>query len=387
VFDFQFHTCTPLDRRISKILLVLAMITIASGALYAQEPSEAQKRLDREAAAKDTRDFIAAIRPKLFGNLSGRELEIYNQIEFRVTNLEATWKAASSIDDGQRIVESDEGVARQMEILAAAIVIEQIQNRDVLIPYIRYVAMAMNRQAGYIKDVTTFAHFDPDRLDRNKALHTQQIAMVLNGMAFLLAHEVGHHVLGHYEKRGSSDRSTQRQMELDADAWAIRRCIDASPHFSPMGGLLPLLFAYYTTPHPIAQETSSNHPAEVRRILAMFEAMRISLPDFRDDITKAGSSYSEFRDFVNSMISRYSNELDNDSTPVESLSSVKSKNQSETSDSTEEDDAKTTKRRRIRLGGYCGDVQGDRYCPMFQPMPLGSSCTCSNLAGWGVVVR
>ena len=376
----------PTRHRWKSVALSLIIVSTCPG-LLGQEPNERQRNIDRASATETTNEYISTLRPHLFGNMSTSELTIYNTITFRVTNLEATWKAASGKEDGERYVEIDEGVARQMEILAAALIIEEAQHRDVLIPYLRYVAMAQNRNVGFIKDVTVFAHFDPDEIDGNPARHRQQIAMVLNGMAFLLAHEVGHHVLGHYDRPWPTDLSARRQLELDADAWAIKRCLNARPHFSPIGGLLPLLYSYYTTPHPIAREASADHPAEVRRILGMFQAMQSSLPDFRDEIIQQGASYSDFKEYINRTVANYTRELEEDRTPVEELSSLNKKTRSDETMADDDDDDDTPRRKPKPHGGdFCGDVYGRRYCQMVQPQPLGSACTCSNLPGWGVVV-
>jgi hypothetical protein len=373
----------------SRSIIIGLAVVLTAIRLPGQEPSDHQRALDLASARDQTTQYLKTVRPALFGNLSGSELTIYNKITFRVTDLEATWKAAGGKEDGVRFVEIDEGVARQMQILAAALIIEKMQNRNVLIPYLRYVAMSMHDNAKFIKDVTSFANVDPDEIDRNPSRHREQIAMVVNGMAFLVAHEVGHHVLGHYDRPRTRDPATLREMEQEADAWAINRCLSARPHFSPMGGLLPLLFAYYTTPHPIARESTADHPAEVRRIHAMFDAMKSSLPDFRDEIVKQGVSYREFKEYIDRTADNYEREIEDDDTPVQELPSATSPRSGDTAtdaDDPEDDDSSKNRKRKTRNGNYCGDVYGNRYCQMIRPMPLRTACTCSNLPGWGVVV-
>jgi len=317
-----FSLCWKYTNQAGRCALFLI---IACFPLLAQEPSQHQRELDIADSKKRTEEYVEKIRPYLFGNLQGTELAIYKTIQFRVTALEVTWKASSGKEDDVRYIELDEGVARQMETLSTALEIEKMQDREVLIPYLRYVAASMNAKKSFIKDVTTFAHVDPDKLDRNRAANVEIATLVVNGMAFLLAHEVGHHVLGHYDRKRTTDLATLRQMELDADEWAVNRCLGARPHFSPIGGMMPLMFAYYTTPHPIAREASTDHPAEVRRIHAMFKAMQSSLPDFREELIRKGQSYPEFKRFVDDMVSRYEREVNDDSPPVEELSSQDSK--------------------------------------------------------------
>ncbi len=285
----------------------------------AQEPSEQQRRADIKAVHERVEGYIRAIRQALFGGLTGHDAEIYKEIVFRVTDKDLPSRAGSWPEDGTRIVEIDIGYVREMEMLAEAILIEQEQNRPVLIPYIRYVVFAWRQKATFVKAPTTFAHFDPDKIDKNPKLETLLVAMTLSGMGFVMAHEVAHHVLGDYDKPLPQNPEELRRMEERADAWALKTCVNAKPHFSPMGGVLPLLFDYYTTPSPIQRETHSDHPANLRRIELMFEAMDDALPHFRDDIEQQGTSYEEFRQYIEDSLKSYKEQIQNDAPPVQEL--------------------------------------------------------------------
>jgi hypothetical protein len=283
----------------------------------AQEPSAEQRRLDLQDSRKNIEGFLSAIRPALFGNLTGDEAATYQQIEFRVTDDDYASHAGSLIEDGTRVVEVGVGYGREIEMMAEALYIEQVQNRPVLIPYIRYVALSWRQRAVFVKDPTSFAHFDPDEIDNDPQASKQLTAMTLGGLAFVLAHEVGHHVLGHYDRPlPVHDVEKLRQMELDADSWALNRLVHATPHFSPISGLLPLLFEYYTTPNPVAHETTADHPANLRRITTMFATMKADLPQYRPDVERQGASYGEFSDFIDKSLQEYRKQLQSDSPPV-----------------------------------------------------------------------
>jgi len=300
-------------------LRVCVGVLILSSQLHAQEPSQQQHDADVRATHRDIEEFVEKIRPPLFGGLTGADARIYKEITFRVTDKDIASRAGSLPEDGTRVVEIDIGYGREMEMMAEALLIEQAQNRPVLIPYIRYVVRAWDRKASFVKDPTAFAHFNPDKIDKDPQQSSLLIAMTLSGMAFVMAHEVGHHVLGHYDKPLPKDLDKLRQMEVDADAWALRACLQARPHFSPLGGVLPLLFDYYTTPTPIEHETHSDHPANLRRIESMFEAMKNALPQFRQEIERQGASYADFRQFIEDSLESYKHQLQNDAPPVGEL--------------------------------------------------------------------
>lgn len=302
--------------RKTRVLYACVGVLVLCSPLYSQEPSRQQHDADIRATHKNIEEFIEKLRPVLFGGLSGTDAKIYKEIAFRVTDDDVGSRAGSLREDGSRVIEIDIGYGREIEMMAEALIIEQEQGRPVLIPYIRYVALAWDGKAGFVKDPTAFAHFDPGKLDDDPQLSKLLTAMTLGGMAFVMAHEVGHHVLGHYDRPLPDDPDTLRQMELDADAWALRTCMQARPHLSPLGGVLPLLFDYYTTPSPIKHETHSDHPANLRRIESMFKAMNDALPQYRQDIEQQGASYEDFKKFVEDSLESYEQQLRDDAPPV-----------------------------------------------------------------------
>jgi hypothetical protein len=363
-------------------LAILPYLAFFSSPLKAQAVSERERRELLAQSQKNAEEYVRAIRPPMFSGLRGEEATIYRDIKFRVSDDDAAWRTSSYVEDGTRIVEMDVGYVRKVEMLAEAVMLESMLDKQVLIPYIRYVAKSLNDKATFIKSPSTFERVDPSRIDNEPVRHKQEIAMVLNALAFVLAHEVGHHVLGHYDKPIPDDMDARRKMEGDADAWALQRCVQA--HFSPLGGALAVMFEYYTTPQPIRHEEEVNHPADVRRLHAIFEAMIGALPEFRADIEKKGASYAEFSRFIREQLRTYERQVETGETPVERPST---RNQNASNDDDVDQDVEDRPKKRTRLGAYCGDIHGTRYCPMVRSMPLGSACTCSNLPGWGVVVR
>jgi hypothetical protein len=303
----------PVSRpsRLVKALPCFLLLLSTCLGLKAQESADERKK-DLQAAKKHIQSYVDAIRPKLFVNLTEAEAKIYQSISFRVTDNDHASSAVGAIEDGQRIIEIGEGYGRQIEMMAEALIIEGVQNRPVLVPYAKYVARQWNRNASFTKDPTAFAHFNVDDLD-----DSQIAAMAVNGIAFVLAHEVGHHVLHHYDHPMPKDPAALRQLEEDADSWALQQCVKG--HVSPLGGMLPLLLDYYLSTSPITTEGRSDHPADVKRIKAMFEGMQNALPQYRADIEKQGQSYSDFSRYIKQQLHDFEDQIRNDSPPIEEL--------------------------------------------------------------------
>jgi hypothetical protein len=364
-------------------VIILAIFFFLPRMTSAQEPTEAQHQEDLQAFAKATKDSIEQIRPALFGNLAGRELSIYNEIEFRVSNNDSVSRAWSAPENGQRIIVIDVGYMRQIYNLAEAYAIEQAANKDVVIPYIDYVMESWRDHASFVKTPPDFAHFDFDKIldDPNRSAAFGRVNLA--ALAFIMAHEVGHHVLGHIDlKPYPTDKATLREMEISADAWAVKRLENAKPHFSPLGGFLPLVFNYYISSSPMAAEHSSDHPADLRRITAVFQAMMDSLPTYKEDIEKQGKSlgitYEDFKRFIEEQLESFERQMETDSPPVMPYLPEESKGPFS------QPIARSAPSQRS--GAYCGDVNGRRYCAMSLAAPIGTRCSCPGVPGWGVTV-
>jgi hypothetical protein len=291
-----------------------------------EEPSNAQRQEDLRDVVKNANKVVDGVREPLFGNLTGAEAKKYKEIVFRVTDKDSLSRAYGYVEHGTPVVEIDEGYFRQISMMAEAQLIEQAQGKLVLIPYIRYVVLSWREKATFIKDPTRFTNFDFDTiLDKPDGARAWS-KMITNAMAFVVAHEVGHHVLGHYDKPRPTDADKLRQMETDADEWAIHRLEHATPHFTPLSGVLPLIFDYYITASPIEKESNSTHPADLRRISRMFEAMKAALPDYRDEINlegkKLGFTYRDFEKYIANQLDDYEEQIEHDAPPVGELPPV-----------------------------------------------------------------
>lgn len=370
-----------------RLICRLTVVCLVCTYLNAQEPSERQRREDLRDEVENTKKVIKAIQGPLFGSLNGTEAKKYRAIEFRVTDKDSLSRAYGYVEHGMPVIEIDEGYFRQISMMAEAELIQQAQGRPVLIPYIQYVVLSWRKKAAFVKDPSKFANFDFDSFLAKPDGSRAWSKMITSGMAFVVAHEVGHHVLGHYDKAWPTDNEKLREMERDADEWAINRLEHATPHFSPLSGVLPLIFDYYVTANPIAKESNSNHPADLRRIENLFEAMKATLPDYRSDIelegAKLGFTYQEFKTYISEELDKYEEEIRSDAPPVQELPPADESSNNSDSDS----DASTSRRHpRPSIGWFCGDVYGRRVCQMAVAGRVGTPCTCPYVPGYGLIV-
>lgn len=371
--------------RLASLCLIIISHSL-SPATNAQEPSEEQRQRDLHDVAMQTKKAIELIRPALFDGLTGEELTVYRRVVFRVTENDSLSRAWSGRDEnGQRVVTIDVGYARQIYAMAQALMIEQVENKPALIPYIRYVLQSWQNHSSFIKLPPEFVGFDFDKImnDPNQALAFGK--MNASAMAFIMAHEVGHHVLGHYNNPPPNDLAKLRQLEEDADRWALKCLESAHPHFSPLSGVLPLIFGYYVTANPISVEQTTGHPADLRRIHLLFQEMKNALPAYREDIERDGKpqgiNYYQFKDFVERSLAEYEQQLATNSSPVAPYSKDAEGPFAQPANS------KPARPQPVMTGGYCGDVYGRRFCAMPVQAPIGQACGCPGMPGWGMVVR
>jgi hypothetical protein len=289
------------------VLLIADAITPCSTTLaLAQKATGAELEQLRRDAHRAAQQYIDTVRPRLFSDLSASEERVYREISFVISDDDIAWETSGSLSsDGERSVTIDIGYVRKLEMFAEAERLEQKTGHDVLVPYISYVAHSLNSGQSYIKSPALFIGMSMnqvDQLDAPSPEKQNEMAMVVNSIAFILAHEVGHHILGHYDRPPASPERS-REMETEADAWALKQC--ANGHFSPLGGMLPVIFEYYTTANPIQSEQQNHHPADMRRLRATFAAMLDSLPAFKTEIESHGVSYSDFRRSIKKQLDEY----------------------------------------------------------------------------------
>ena len=246
---------------------------------------------DLENSRVSTSLIMADLRPKLFADLPPEELAIYNEIKFSVSLDDRVMNAYATVKGGVRRVILTAAIGRATELNGDAFLMEQRYHmHGFLGSYMSYLCEQYQKNSLRYAEglpplkISTpydFAHWSEKAIgefssdtDIKKARNT----VLLGAFAFLLAHEVGHHVKGHID-HPASDLAGRRQQESEADAWAIDLLVRKK--LNPVDGMIPLLFFFYTDQHPVSTEQMSDHPADATRLVQMYEALSERLPSFK----------------------------------------------------------------------------------------------------------
>ena len=234
-----------LSQRSSTSPLLFTVFLLQAITLAQQPPSPAERQKLIDESIGDAQQIISNIRPVLFANLNPQERRIYDRINFRITGDNAAWSVWGFINEGgSRVIEIDIGYIQKIEMMTDALFLEQIKERDIILPYVRYVVDQLQHRATFIKSPYQFIGMsiaEMDAFDADQETQKLRMSAVVNSIAFVLAHEVGHHVSGHYDNP-PKDPESQRAAERQADNWAIQQMVKA--HMSPLGGLVPLMFDF-----------------------------------------------------------------------------------------------------------------------------------------------
>jgi hypothetical protein len=249
------------------------------------------RQTDIENSRANTSLIIADIRPKLFGNLPPSERLIYDQIQFSVSSDDKIMNAYADRKGGVRRVVLTEAIGRGTELTADAFLMEELYHMPGFLgKYMSFICERYQRNFNrYGQGLTPlripspyeFAHWsdkDMDAFYSDKDISHARNVVVGAAFSFLLAHEVAHHVKDHVD-HPTSDLAHRREQETEADAWAIDLLV--RKNLNPVDGIIPMLFFYYTDQHPISREAGSDHPADARRLLAMYEGLSKRLPSFK----------------------------------------------------------------------------------------------------------
>lgn len=273
--------------RTATCLAGLTLVCVCSGSLSAQDPT------NRELFAGTVDETIRDILTRFGSAYDPAERVIALEVDVAVSldaNLYGT--RAFCGPNGQRSVTVSEVFARSLFMSVDAAAIERTWGPTGFgWDYVEEVAevvhgnmLAYERGSPLSPLPTPYVGLS-DRefrlLDDDPELSMLRGGVYFQSLGFVLAHEIGHHVLGHIDPPSRCDRSrdlaTSRSQEADADRWATRLMIDAE--LSPLSALPSLLLLYGLDREAIRTETARRHPAEVRRIQDVLTSTRDVLRD------------------------------------------------------------------------------------------------------------
>lgn len=257
----------------------------------AAQPAEVVSRY-REIFLRVSRNYREAVRPYVDPQFR----PMLNGISFRLDRSQNLFARAYKEADGTRVVEVSFGFLVFMENLTLAYAVAGEARQDMcFFYYLNHTSQVMLRntqaaRAGLpFEPIPFFPAYVAQGGEGCRAItdadirNPEAIAYVPGGMdallAFLLGHEVAHHLLGHVD---SNDRSlvSSRRMETEADIWAMDHAfairINPSPAF-PMWA-----FFAATGGADIQGELESTHPLGLRRWAEALDAIarRMRSPNY-----------------------------------------------------------------------------------------------------------
>jgi hypothetical protein len=288
-----------------------------------------EERLSMLRASKgDFEGTIRTLRAALFRDLPSTEDLIYRDITFRVELDDRNITAYAGYLNGRRVVAVTVAFGRVIEMNCDALLIGEGRNDHSFVArYMRNVAGAQRenwdrelrgKSLRRIQSPYEFAGMSSHDLDvfsDDPAAKAARSKLYSNSFAFVIAHEVAHHVLGHTDMP-RLDVSTaqgarqQRDRETAADRWAIE-CL-VRKHMSPLAGVIPLLLDFVTAAHPVHRANSQDHPADIVRFRAMTQATLLALPSMRAEIAAEGQNFDAVQKQVRTMLAAIDAEIADD---------------------------------------------------------------------------
>jgi hypothetical protein len=130
-------------------------------------------------------------------------------------------------------------------------------------------------------------------------------------LAFIMAHEIGHHVLRHDEDH-AVDLATRRKREEEADEWAVKTLVRAG--IPPIGGYTAMIYFFVTNkvlnedaPPDVrlAMKERFTHPTELSRLESLTKITRDSLDtlgrNMREDWHLLGSTRAQIANAIDQL--------------------------------------------------------------------------------------
>jgi hypothetical protein len=202
-----------------------------------------------------------------------REIEIRIPMDYNVTRVQAFRD-----ESGQRIIEMSFGFLGLLNQLTQDYVFADASGDtdiDKFEAYLDYLNEMVNRnermlRKDHIKSFREYAEIPAEKweaivggedYDRNVAI------MRVSAIAFILTHEIGHHVFGQVDRLPRSPVESRRS-EAQADRYAVALTLKMG---MPALGALPAL-AFFATHEGGSVNSDATHPLALCRVLEAFTA-------------------------------------------------------------------------------------------------------------------
>ena len=292
----------------------IVLLATCAASLHAQllPADSAERRKLLEETAREVLSNIETIRKTVFANLPLDQSSIVNQIKFLVPQAgddDINNCFAGRNAQNVRVVIIGPAFSRCLRMFIEAQLIARAKGQPALSTrYIDYVLdrwkqnLALRNAAQpplFIEAPQTYMGAPPDLL---KAI--EEPASVLYGasLAFAMAHEVGHHILGH--DVASKKQSIER--ERDADSWAMGTLLASGQ--PPAAGLM--VISYFSALFEV-EGASATHPADADRAREMIVRTLANLDRFAPRAAANGVSI----DLIREKLESARNQLDGTTSP------------------------------------------------------------------------
>lgn len=233
------------------------------------------------------------------------EQRIFREIEFRYPDNPRQFASphAFKARDGRRVVVFETGFYRTILAVGDLNMINRAKGGVSPIPdYMRYAIGTMfenrfrpvDRQEKIVWPVEWVGISEEEYLtmSKDKDLGLIKTGTILGTVAFIYAHEIAHHVLGHTDSAPSSLQESRRR-ETEADEWACERLIKAG--LLPLGGMYGAMLFYFFDESAIAHEELRTHPADLRRIRNVIAKSIASIERFRERAGAVGEDFDAIK--------------------------------------------------------------------------------------------
>ncbi|MCG9770117.1 hypothetical protein L1D59_16075 [Pseudoalteromonas piscicida] len=209
------------------------------------------------------------------------ERRIIDEIKISVPISPAPVRVRAFLSSSGREIELSTGYSAITRMIVSGYLIEDYFNiKGFGEEYARYTAStyATGRFGGgnspWVKAKLT--ENQTERLLSSERFNNDQHGAHLLVLWYVLAHEIGHHVLGHAYGDGVS-LSKIREQEKEADEWASRIFIALG--LPPAGAFPSHMYWYYLDEYGVKNEYRRSHPPELKRIRSM---LRFTIQRFDD---------------------------------------------------------------------------------------------------------
>jgi hypothetical protein len=295
---------------------ILLAAVVCVHVLHGQPTSDAQAALAE--LRSEYMDAISKISHLIFRNLTATEQAIFDQIDFRVPlSDDPTIARALPSRNGLKPIEISVGHIRALQMIVDAVAVGEFKAQPrFLRDYIEYILSRwdVNRER-YLQGLSVLRIQNPFEFGHLSDRQANQLredrgrtsgAAFYNALSFLLAHEVGHHMLGHPGHVRDS-LADSRSRERDADSWATHILLRNGGN--PLAGVYVLVFHFVQTRGGLEGEPNSTHPADVRRIKAMYQSVRDNQAGLRYLARSLGVSAQDLANQIDGLIANVDAEM------------------------------------------------------------------------------